>query len=173
MHTRTLSKVIVLVAAGWLLTSCGSTTSETSATQSTPAPQNQAGALSIRDAWVKSADQGMTAAFGVLVNDGRKDVRVTAATSDASPIMELHETVENESGETVMREKEGGFVIPSGGEYILEPGANHLMLMDLERPVRAGEKVTFSLVMADGSSYEFSAVAKDYSGANERYVESE
>ena len=31
--------------------------------------------------------------------------------------------------------------------------------------------MTFTLVLAGGGSFEFSAVAKDFSGANENYVE--
>jgi len=138
------------------------------------APVDDAGvpaadAVTIDDAWVKSADEGMSAAFGTLVNTGDDDVTVVAVTSAASSMLELHETVENESGEMVMREIEGGFVIPAGGELALEPGADHIMLMDLAAPLQAGDEVTFTLTFSDESTSDFTAPVKDYSGANENY----
>ena len=113
----------------------------------------------------------MSASFGTLVNSGEDDVTVVAVASDASSMLELHETVENESGEMIMREIEGGFVLPAGGEFVLEPGANHIMLMDLTAPLRAGDEATFTLTFSDDSTYEFTAPVKDYSGANENYEE--
>ena len=69
----------------------------------------------------------------------------------------------------VMREKDGGFVIPAGGKLALEPGANHIMLMGLSGPLTAGSDVTFTLTFSDDSTYEVTAPVKDYSGANENY----
>ena len=85
-------------------------------------------------------------------------------------MVELHETVANDSGEMVMQPKEGGFVIPAGGTLTLEPGANHIMLMGLAKPIVAGDEVSFTLTFADGSTYTFTAPAKDFTGANENYV---
>lgn len=153
-----------LVAAALLaLTGCASTAPSSE-------PTTTAGAsVTMADAWVKSAEEGMSAAFGVLSNDGDQDVTVVSAETEASGMVQLHETVENESGEMVMREKDGGFVIPAGGTLTLEPGANHIMLMDLAAPLTAGDEVAFVLTFSDGSSYEFTAPVKDYTGANENY----
>lgn len=129
-----------------------------------------ADSLSIDDAWVKSAEEGMSAAFGVLVNDGDDDLTVVSAASAASPMIELHETVANDSGEMVMQQKEGGFVVPAGGSLDLMPGGNHIMLMGLTAPLLAGDEVTFVLTLSDGSTFTFTAPAKDYEGANETYV---
>ncbi|MDQ0646374.1 copper(I)-binding protein [Microbacterium natoriense] len=120
-------------------------------------------------AWVKAADEGMSAGFGMLRNSGEQDVTVVSAQTEASSMVELHETVENDAGEMVMREREGGFVIPAGGTLTLEPGANHIMLMDLAKPLKAGDEVAFTLTFSDGSTVDFTAPVKDYSGANENY----
>lgn len=150
---------------------CASPQSSDSSTESsTSENQEQSAHVTIRDAWVKAAESEMSAAFGVLVNDSGEDIRVVSATCDASPIMELHETVENDDGQMVMREKDGGFLIPANSEYVLEPGANHLMLMDIVDPVLAGNTVSFALELEDGSAYEFDAPAKDFTGADETYV---
>jgi periplasmic copper chaperone A len=154
----------LLAVALVALTGCA-----TAATEPASSPQPAAETVSITDAWVKSADSGMSAAFGELTNDGDTDVTVTAASTPASSALELHETVENESGAMVMRQIEGGFVIPAHGSLTLEPGGNHIMLMDLVAPLAAGDEATFTLTFSDGSTYEFTAPAKDYAGANETY----
>ena len=162
MITRTNARLgaLALVAA-LALTGCATTPSTDTATE--------ADGVTITDAWVKSAETGMSAAFGDLANTGTEDVTVVSATTEASSMIELHETVENDSGEMVMREKDGGFIIPAGGSFMLEPGGNHIMLMDLTAPLAAGENVTFTLTFADDSTLEFTAPVKDYSGANETY----
>ena len=167
MITRTNATTrfgVLLTVAALALTGCAT---------STPAAEGAAttagDAVRISDAWVKSAESGMSAAFGELTNDSAQDVTVVSATSEASPMIELHETVEDESGEMVMRQKDGGFVIPAGGTFDLEPGGNHIMLMDLPNPLEAGGDVTFTLTFSDDSTYEFTAPVKDYSGANENY----
>jgi Uncharacterized protein conserved in bacteria len=131
-------------------------------------PRDSGAALSVTDPWVKAADKGMTTAFGTLVNNTDKELTVVSATSPAAARVELHEVVEKD-GKTTMRQKEGGFVIPARGSHTLEPGGDHLMLMDITGKVEPGDEVTFTLTFADGSTAEFTAVAKAFAGANEEY----
>ncbi|WP_102192966.1 copper chaperone PCu(A)C [Microbacterium aurantiacum] len=162
---KTLPRAAALLAVSFLaLTGCAAATAP-AAVDSAPAGD----VVTIEDAWVKSAAEGMSAAFGTLVNSGDEDVTVVSVESDASPMLELHETVENEAGEMIMREIEGGFVIPAGGELALEPGGSHIMLMSLTEPLQAGDEATFTLTFSDDSTYEFTAPVKDFSGANENY----
>lgn len=168
--TTTGARLGVLLAGATLaLAGCGVTADAVPDDAAAPAGQN----VTLTDGWVKAADSGMSAAFGELTNAGPEDVTVVSATTEASSMLELHETVENETGEMVMREIEGGFVVPAGDTLGLEPGGNHLMLMDLADPLEAGEEVTFTLTFSDDSTYEFTVPVKDYSGANENYVGSE
>lgn len=129
--------------------------------------------VTINDAWVKSAEEGMSAAFGTLVNSGDDEVTVIAVTSEVSKAAELHETAKNDADEIVMRKKSGGFVIPAGEKLTLEPGVKHIMLMALTSPLTAGSDVSLTLMFADESAYTFSAPVKDYAGANESYEASD
>lgn len=162
---KTLSKLLVVAAVTLLITSgCAA------ANPAAPAATAAAGdSINLQDAWVKAVDDGMSAAFGTLENDGPTAVTVVSATTPASGMAELHETVENEAGEMVMRPREGGFTVPAGGSLELAPGGNHIMLMDLTAPLEAGAEASFTLTFSDGSTYDFSAPVKDYSGANETY----
>ncbi len=123
--------------------------------------------LSATDAWVKAADSGMTAAFGTLTNNGSTDVTVVGATSDLSPV-EIHEMAMAD-GKMVMRQKEGGVKVPAGGSVTFEPGGEHLMLMDLSAPVKAGGEYPITLELSDGSTLKMMAAGRTYSGAKEDY----
>lgn len=165
MNTRTtpLLRIGILLAAAVALTGCAPATPTVT---SSPAGD----AITIHDAWVKAADSGMSAAFGELTNSGSAVVTIVSATTPASSMVELHETVANDAGQMVMRQREGGFAIPPKGSFPLAPGGNHIMLMDLKAPLKAGEEVPVTLTFSDGSTYAFTAPVKDYSGANENYV---
>lgn len=181
IHTTTRTRPTVAVRAGALLSvgllafaGCASMSSSAGSTPSASATTTDAGAaVTVSDAWVKAADSGMSAAFGTLRNDSSAPITLVSATSPASSMLQLHETVSDASGAMVMKEKDGGFVIPAGGELVLQPGGNHIMLMDLTAPLKAGEEARFTLTFSDGSTAAFSAPVKDYSGANETYQGSE
>lgn len=162
----TIAPTFALAAAALLaLTGCSPTSTDTPSLTDAPAGAS----VSMENGWVKAAESGMSAAFGELENTGSSDVTVVSATTEASTSLELHETVENETGEMIMREKTGGFVIAAGDSLSLEPGGNHIMLMGLTEPLRAGDEVTFTLTFSDDSTYEYTVPAKDYAGANENY----
>lgn len=126
------------------------------------------------DAWAKaSADdaahgEGMTGVFADLMNHGDEDLTIRSLKSDAAGIVELHEVVDGK-----MRAIQGDVVIPAGSTFKLEPGANHIMLMDMTKQLLPGDEVTITLEFSDGSSFDLVALVKDTSGANESYEDIE
>ncbi|WP_082574760.1 copper chaperone PCu(A)C [Arthrobacter sp. Soil763] len=169
----TYPALTVLAAAALALSGCAPSApaSAPSATDAAASPAAAADGLAVSQPWVKAAASGMTGAFGVIKNTTGADITVTGASTPAARMAELHETVAGTSGGMQMRAKEGGFVIPAGGELKLEPGANHVMLMGLTGPVKAGDEITLTLELAGGGTFSFTALAKDFRGANENYVE--
>lgn len=140
---------------------------------STPAGDTaatQASTVTVTDPWVKAAPGGMTAAFGVLGNTGSADARLVSVSSPATTRMEIHEVSASADGSMAMRPKDGGVVVPGGGEHTLEPGGDHLMLMELTGPVTTGQDVRLTLVFEDGSTVDVTAPARDFVGNNEDYV---
>ncbi len=162
-----VTAVALLAVSGCSSSSPADASGSDSSGPSAPASSGT-GALSIADPWIKAADSGMTAAFGTLVNASDHDVRIVSASTDVSAA-ELHEKVADDSGQALMRPKEGGFLVPAGGEYELSPGGDHVMLMDLTGPVEPGDDVEVTLSADDGSTFAFIAPARSYSGANESY----
>ncbi len=157
---RPIAAALVLIAS---LAACGSTTGSTASSTSGPA-----GAVTASDPWVKTAPSGMTAAFVTLTNSSDAAVLLTAASTPASPMVQLHEMVMKD-GAMVMQEKKGGIEIPAHGSTVLEPGGNHIMLMDLASPIKAGDEVSFVLTFSTGPTLSITAVAKDFDGAKESY----
>lgn len=130
-------------------------------------------ALSLADAWVKSAESGMSGLFGTLTNASASAVTLVGAASSAAGMVQLHETNADGSGGMSMKEKEGGFAIPAGGELRLEPGGDHIMLMDLTAPLLAGDTVEVTLQFAGGAELPVTATVKDFAGAQENYSPSD
>ncbi|MFV2198607.1 copper chaperone PCu(A)C [Nocardiopsis sp. LOL_012] len=143
---------------------------EDTASPETAAEATAADGFEITDPWIKAAtqDDGMTAVFGEVGNTSGEEVNIVAAQVEAAGMVELHEGY-MEGSEMTMSEIEGGFVIPAGDVYTLEPGGNHIMLMELGRDLEAGEEITVTVEFADGSTAEFDAPVRPYSGANEEY----
>lgn len=163
--TPRLPLVAVAVSLALALAGCATPSVEAESSATTQAAQ-----VSMSDAWVKAAAEGdMTAAFGVLSNDGDAEVTLVSVSSEASLMMQLHETVDDGSGTMTMQEKEGGFALAPGASLALEPGGNHVMFMGLAHDVVAGDELSLVFTFADGSSFEVTAPVKDYSGANETY----
>ncbi|WP_194822643.1 copper chaperone PCu(A)C [Micromonospora sp. S-DT3-3-22] len=170
--SRRRSAFVLATAAALVAVGAGGCASSDSSSTAQPSPSASAsaatGVVTIRDPWVKAADKGMTAAFGTLVNDGDTDVTLTSVTTSVSA-MELHEMAMKD-GKMVMQQKQGGIVIKAKSTHALEPGGDHLMLMDLTKPVQAGDELTFTLTFADGKTQQFTAVAKPFTGAQETYA---
>ncbi|MBG0830043.1 copper chaperone PCu(A)C [Planomonospora sp. ID67723] len=178
MLSRRTRSAAALLAAAVALTACASQTTTSAAPASTasaaatpsaaPSTSTASSPLTITDPWVKTTKEGMTAAFGTLVNTTGTDVVIVSGASPLSPKVELHEVVDS-GGKMVMRPKEGGFVVPARGTHPLQPGGDHIMLMGVTEEVKPGAQVAFTLTLADGSILEFTAVGKDFAGGEEDY----
>lgn len=159
--------------AALALAGCGSGTSDTALSNpatTSPSVSASANTLSVSSAWVKACSGRMTGAFAVLRNPTTQNITVTKAETPAAGMTELHETVASEDGSKKMQVAQNGFTVPAGGEFTLAPGGNHIMLMKMDAPVKPGDEVTFTLTLADGSTVNFTAQAKEFSGANETYA---
>lgn len=136
---------------------------------STEEPRTEADSVTVREAWIKSVDSGMTSAFAEIQNTGEEQIRVVAASTPASSMMELHEIVASSDGAMVMKPKEGGFAVGGDETKILQAGGDHLMLMDVTTPLSPGTDTDITLTFEDGSSSTFTAQVREFAGAQENY----
>ncbi|MCB0918534.1 MAG: copper chaperone PCu(A)C [Actinobacteria bacterium] len=154
------------LAAALLLGGCSSSSDSASDSPSASATETSQ-TLSVMDAWAKASDSGMSAVFGTVTNETDADVQIVSASTSASGMTELHETVDVDGQSQMQQVSE--FTVPAGGSLTLEPGGDHIMIMGLTTPVKAGEEVTVTLNMSDGQSQEFTAQAKDTGAGEEPY----
>jgi periplasmic copper chaperone A len=96
-----------------------------------------------------------TGAYMVLKNGGDKDVTVVKASSPAAKVAELHDHI-NDGGVMKMRPVPS-ITIKARGDVVLKPGSLHVMLVDLNAPMKEGDKVAIMLGFDDGSSKQVDA----------------
>lgn len=158
-----LTTTVVLAGCGNDTTGSASTPTGTTSTSSATG----AGTLKLAEGWCKAFDpatskMGMTACFGTFENSDSKPVTISSAKTTVAR-SELHETVNG-----VMRPKEGGFVIPASGTFPLEPGANHLMLLDVKQKLEVGDEVKIELTTSNGK-VDLALPVRAFAGGNENY----
>lgn len=127
------------------------------------APVSAAGVadqVSVVDSYVRMAPPGAkaTGAFMTIRNAGDKDTQVISAASAAAKIVELHNHI-NDGGVMRMRQVKE-IALPAKGEAQLKPGGYHVMLIDMNAPLKEGDHVVITLGFADGSSKEVHATVQ-------------
>jgi len=99
--------------------------------------------VQVKDAWARPTLQGQTAtgAFMTLTApDGAKLVGVSTPVAGHS---EVHEMIMD--GSVMKMRPIPALELPAGRSVELKPGGYHLMLMDLKRALKAGEKISLEL----------------------------
>jgi copper(I)-binding protein len=108
-------------------------------------PAGAAEPVAVKDDWVRVPAPGQTVAGAYMELSGRVK---SALVSVASPIAargKLHSTA-MEDGVMKMRPL-GRIELAAGQTVRLEPGGLHVMLVDLKRPLKPGDKVPLTLTV--------------------------
>lgn len=92
------------------------------------------------DGWVRAMPPVAKNSAGYLVieNRGEHDDVLLGATVDGARLTELHEMVS--TGATMTMRRRQDVAVRAGSSVVLAPGGLHLMLIDLQRPLVAGER---------------------------------
>lgn len=136
--------------------------------------------FAVEDPWIKateesldeSSDSSMTGAFAHLTNTSGEDQTIVSAQAEIADVVELHEVVDD-GGVNLMQEKEGGFPVGADETYELNPGEDHVMLMELSEEISPGDPVEITLELENGESQTIEFIAKEYVGAQENYGDME
>jgi hypothetical protein len=113
---------------------------------SQPAPGISARDLEVTQAFARASvgASDTTAAYLTITNRGRTDDRLTGARCAAAAAVELH-TMKMSGGMMHMRAAETA-AVPAGGSVAFAPGGDHLMLIGLKTSLKAGDKLTLTLI---------------------------
>jgi hypothetical protein len=128
---RALVVSVVLVAA-LALAACGGQGGTT-------------GGITVSDAWARTSPmmERAGAAYMVLQNSGATEDKLLSVESDVAKTIELHET--KEMNGMMSMSPVPNIPVPAGGKTELKPGGLHVMLIDLTRELKAGDKVQLTL----------------------------
>lgn len=105
--------------------------------------------ISVTDAWVRASMPGQKVSGAYMKIQSDADARLLGASSSVIPRVEVHEM---KMDGNVMRMREVKAIdLPKGKTVLLEPGGFHLMLMNLPKPIAAGDVIPLVLtVESDG-----------------------
>lgn len=121
--------------------------------------------IRVEDAWVRPVLSGnTTAAYMTIHNDGAAD-RLLSVKVEAAVAAEIHETVRE--GDLVrMVQRTQGLSVPAGGEISLEPGATHVMLIDVSDDLTEGAVVPLTLIFEQGGAVVVNAEVRQDDGGS-------
>ncbi len=109
-----------------------------------------AGAIRVSDAWCPPTPPGAPTAAGYLTvsNQGREADRLLGGSSPVAAQVQLH-SMTTQGQVMRMRPLTEGLAIAPGATARIQPGGGmHLMLIGLNRPLKAGERASVTLDFA-------------------------
>ena len=101
--------------------------------------------VTVKDPWVRGTVTGQKATGAFLQLTTTEAVRLVEARSGAAKIVEIHEM--RMEGDRMMMQAVPGLGLVPGKTLELKPGGYHVMLIDVVKPLNAGDKVPLTLVL--------------------------
>ena len=102
----------------------------------------------VSDAWVRLPPPGAQVAAAYLTLESKQALSLSNVTSPAAEAVEIH-TMSMHGGMMEMRQLPA-LELEAGKPVKLEPGGLHLMLINLKKPLKEGDKVQFVLNFKQG-----------------------
>ena len=116
--------------------------------------------IQVEDAWARQAPMmppmghmhaagGTGAVYMNLRNPGPETEALVGVSSDAAETVELHETIRE--GDVMRMRPVPKLEVPAGGVLEMKPGGLHIMLINLKRDLRPGDRVSVMLTFERGA----------------------
>ncbi|HQC86199.1 MAG TPA: copper chaperone PCu(A)C [Rhodoferax sp.] len=108
--------------------------------------------VEVKDAWARATVQGQMATGAFMKLTAKEGSRLVAASSPVAGVTEVHEMVMDNN---VMKMRAvSGLDLPAGKAVELKPGGYHVMLMDLNAPLKKDTTIPLTLVFKDAKGVE-------------------
>lgn len=119
-----------------------------------------AGEVTVSNAWSRATAPGQEVGVVGMVVTSQKDAKIIAVSSTASASSEIH-TMSMDNGVMRMRQIEN-LPLTAKQPSTLGPGGNHLMLIGLKKPLKAGDTIALTLTVefADKSTEKLNVSAE-------------
>lgn len=113
--------------------------------------------LEITSVWARPGREGGTSAIYMsILNGSAKTDTLISLSSPAAGMVEVHETYEQEEGMMGMRPAET-VVVPAKDSLTLKPGGLHVMMMRLNRELKEGDNVEFTVEFSNAGEISLTA----------------
>ena len=115
-----------------------------------------AGPVVVADALCRPTPNGRQVTGCYLTLTAPAADTLVSVSSPVAALAQVHE-MRMESNMMMMRELEAGLPLPAGQAVSLAPGGNHIMLLGVTDPLRAGDTVPLTLTFATAAPVEVTA----------------
>jgi copper(I)-binding protein len=125
-------------------------------------------AVDISGAWVRATVRGQVSSGAYLVIRSDRDVALVGVEADVAQHAAVHEMMMHDN--MMMMTPVDRLVVPAGKPVVLDEHRYHVMLEDLTRQLKPGERVALRLHFVDGKSakeeVKVSAVVRELSAGS-------
>ena len=142
-----MSRALLITLAGLGLAACsqGDATNPAAATT-----------VQVAGALCRPTPVGRQTTGCYLTLTASSDDRLVSVSSPVAGRAQVHES-RMESNMMMMHELEEGLPLPAGQAVELKPGGNHIMLLAVKEPLKAGDTVALTLTFASAGPVEVTA----------------
>jgi len=105
-------------------------------------------AVEVSNVWARATVPGQKVAGVYLELRAQRPTRLVSVKSAASASAEIH-SMSVEAGVMKMRQLDS-LPLPAGETVALRPNGNHIMLLDIKRQLKPGDKIPVTLVVEEG-----------------------
>ena len=109
-------------------------------------------------AWIQAPAAGATeaSAFAVVANGGMYEIYITGVESEAAGAAELRQKAAGSPKPTAVKE----VAVPAYDRLEMAADGVHIQLLQLKRPLKAGETVQLSIFLDNGETLTVGAIVK-------------
>ncbi len=115
--------------------------------------------ISVENEWARVTLSGTGSVYMEIKNNGNSDDKLLSASSDKAGMVMIHRSI-REGDISKMIHIHDGITIPGNSSVSLKPGDYHLMLMNLDKNLSLGDKISIILNFEKNDSLEINPVAK-------------
>ena len=115
--------------------------------------------ISVENEWARITPSGTGSVYMEIKNNGNSHDKLLSASSDKAGMVMIHRSI-REGDISKMIHIHDGITIPGNSSVSLKPGDYHLMLMNLDKNLSLGDKISIILNFEKNDSLEINPVAK-------------
>ena len=127
------------------------------------------GDMQVRHPWARATPPGATVAvvYRELRNTGKQPDRLLSASTPLAKRVEPH--ISEHAGEVARMRELRAFEVPGRERLALEPNGAHLMLIDIARPLKKGERFQLALRFEKAGELEVEVEVQELGARHPRH----